>query len=126
MNCWEPRRRRGQELESRRRRWIRESCPKNHFSLLNNQLLTNIIFYVIIIPDDRFRRGVIYVRFKVLREKANLTQAQIAEALNIGQSTVSMWESGENLPRADKLPQLARLLNCTVDELLGDGERDSA
>ena len=66
------------------------------------------------------------MRFKVLREKANLTQAQIAEALNIGQSTVSMWESGENLPRADKLPQLARLLNCTVDELLGDSERDSA
>ena len=66
------------------------------------------------------------MRFKVLREKANLTQAQIAEALNIGQSTVSMWESGENLPRADKLPQLARLLNCTVDDLLGDGERDSA
>ena len=66
------------------------------------------------------------MRFKVLRKKANLTQAQIAEALNIGQSTVSMWESGENLPRADKLPHLARLLNCTVDELLGDGERDSA
>lgn len=66
------------------------------------------------------------MRFKVLRKKANLTQAQIAEALNIGQSTVSMWESGENLPRADKLPQLARLLNCTVDDLLGDGERDSA
>ena len=73
-----------------------------------------------------FEGGVIYVRFKVLRKKANLTQAQIAEALNIGQSTVSMWESGENLPRADKLPQLARLLNCTVDALLGDGERDSA
>lgn len=73
-----------------------------------------------------FEGGVIYVRFKVLRKKANLTQVQIAEALNIGQSTVSMWESGENLPRADKLPQLARLLNCTVDELLGDGERDSA
>lgn len=66
------------------------------------------------------------MRFKDLRKKANLTQVQIAEALNIGQSTVSMWESGENLPRADKLPQLARLLNCTVDELLGDGERDSA
>lgn len=66
------------------------------------------------------------MRFKVLREKANLTQAQVAEALSIGQSTVSMWESGENLPRADKLPQLARLLGCTVDDLLGDGERDSA
>lgn len=66
------------------------------------------------------------MKFKVLREKANLTQAQIAEALSIGQSTVSMWESGENLPRADKLPQLARLLNCTVDDLLGDVERDSA
>lgn len=66
------------------------------------------------------------MKFKVLREKANLTQAQVAEALSIGQSTVSMWESGENLPRADKLPQLAKLLCCTVDDLLGDGERDSA
>lgn len=60
------------------------------------------------------------------RMRAGLRQEDIAEKLGIDRSAVAKWEAGENLPRADKLPQLARLLNCTVDELLGDGERDSA
>lgn len=60
------------------------------------------------------------------RTHAGLRQEDIAAELGIDRSTVAKWEAGESLPRADKLPQLARLLNCTVDELLGDGERDSA
>lgn len=60
------------------------------------------------------------------RMRAGLRQEDIAEKLGIDRSAVAKWEAGESLPRADKLPQLARLLNCTVDELLGDGERDSA
>ena len=39
-------------------------------------------------------------------------------------STVAMWESGENVPRADKLPDLARVLGCTVDDLFRDSERE--
>lgn len=60
------------------------------------------------------------------RMRAGLRQEDIAEKLGIDRSTVAKWEAGESLPRADKLPQLARLLGCTVDDLLGDGERDSA
>ena len=60
---------------------------------------------------------------KAYRKKAGLKQAEVAAALKIRQSTVSMWEVGENLPRADKLPELARVLGCTVDELLQDKER---
>lgn len=52
--------------------------------------------------------------------KKNLTQAKLADFLNIRQSTVAMWETGESLPRADKLPELAKILGCTVDELLRD------
>ena len=56
--------------------------------------------------------------FKKARMTANLTQSAIAEKLGISRTTVAMWETGESLPRADKLPQLAEILGCTVDELL--------
>lgn len=57
---------------------------------------------------------------KVFREKAGLSQAAVADALGIRQSTVAMWETGANIPRAEKLPALAKLYGCTVDDLLKD------
>lgn len=56
--------------------------------------------------------------FKKERERSGITQVQIAAALNIDQSTVSLWESGKTHPRAKLLPKLANMLGCTVDELL--------
>lgn len=55
---------------------------------------------------------------KHYRQKSGLTQSDVAEVLGIRQSTVAMWETGEALPRADKLPKLAELFNCSIDELL--------
>ena len=57
-------------------------------------------------------------KIKTLREKAGLKQADLARKLNVGQSAVSMWETGLAMPRTDKLPELAEILGCTVDELL--------
>ena len=57
---------------------------------------------------------------KVKREKYKFTQADIAEKLQIDKSTVSKWETGESRPRAEKLIQLAKLFNCTIEELLKD------
>lgn len=54
---------------------------------------------------------------KSLREQAKLTQEDIAYKLNIDRSTIAKWETGEAMPRADKLPQLAQILGCTIDEL---------
>ena len=59
---------------------------------------------------------------KELRKRAGLNQADVAAALDIQQSTVAMWESGENKPRADKLPEIAKLYNCTIDDLYGRKE----
>lgn len=56
--------------------------------------------------------------FKTARERSGLTQRDLAAALGIDQSTVSLWEVGKTRPRAKLLPKLAALLNCTVDELL--------
>lgn len=49
-----------------------------------------------------------------------LTQDDLAKALNVGRTCISMWEAGEANPRADKLPELARIFGCTIDELFAD------
>lgn len=58
------------------------------------------------------------MRLKDLRNKQHLTQNEIAISLGVSQNTISQWETGERLPRADKLPLLAKILDCTVDDLL--------
>ena len=56
--------------------------------------------------------------FEVAREKAGLTQMEVAKKLKIPQSTIASWETDRALPRADKLKDIAALYGCTVDELL--------
>lgn len=60
------------------------------------------------------------IKIKALRERTGVTQSELAEKLHVGQSTVAMWENGENMPRADKLPELARILQCEISDLFED------
>ena len=64
--------------------------------------------------------GVETVKLKAIRLSNKMTQDDIAEALGVSRSTVAMWETGKALPRADKLIELAKLFNCTIDDLLKD------
>lgn len=56
---------------------------------------------------------------KCIREARGMTQKQLAGELNMAQSNVAMWESGTVLPSAGKLPELADILNCSIDALFG-------
>ncbi len=56
-------------------------------------------------------------KIKELREAKGLTQKYIADIFGVDQSAVVRWESGKAMPTADKLPKLAQLLGCTIDEL---------
>ena len=58
-------------------------------------------------------------RLSVMRKKASLTQAEVAEKLNVSFQAVSQWERGETTPEIDKLPELADLYGVTTDWLLG-------
>lgn len=57
------------------------------------------------------------------RKKQNLTQAQLAERLNVTPQAVSRWESRAGLPDLSMAVPLARALGTTTDELLRFGER---
>ena len=61
----------------------------------------------------------------VMRERrlrgAIPTQQEVAKALGVQPSAVSKWERGIAKPIADKLPMIAKLYGCTIEELLADG-----
>lgn len=57
-------------------------------------------------------------RISVLRKKAGLSQAELADKLSISAQAVSKWENGKNLPDIDLFCELAWLFNTTVDQLI--------
>lgn len=57
---------------------------------------------------------------KAHRLAVNKSQRQLGEEIGVEQNTVSQWESGTRKPPSDKLPALARALDCTIDELFAD------
>ena len=54
------------------------------------------------------------------RQRAGLTQQQLAEGLNVSRTAVTMWETGQSWPSAALLPKLADVLLCSIDELYVD------
>ena len=58
-------------------------------------------------------------RFKELRKKNNMTQAQLAEALYTSPQNISRWENSESSPDFDMLLDIAKLFTVSTDYLLG-------
>ena len=56
---------------------------------------------------------------QIMQDK-NLKQVDIAEMANTSQTTVSKWLRMENLPRVSSIEPLAKALNTSVGELIGD------
>lgn len=58
-----------------------------------------------------------------LRKEKGMTQAELADRLDITNKAVSKWETGESFPETAQLVPIARIFGVSVDELL-KGERD--
>lgn len=67
-------------------------------------------------PDNK----TIGKRIAQLREKKKLTQTQLAELLEVGASTVRMWETGERIPRDEMKVKLSKLLGRSVKYIFFD------
>lgn len=68
----------------------------------------------------------IYKRLKQLRIEHNLTQTEVATALNVTTQAVSKWESQTTLPDISQLVPLADFYGVTVDYLLGHNPDSAA
>ncbi len=57
-------------------------------------------------------------KLKHLRLKSGLTQAQLADKLNISASTVGMYEQGRREPDSHTLSKICRMLDASGDYIL--------
>lgn len=60
--------------------------------------------------------------FSKARKRVNLSQSDVARSLGVDQSTVSLWETGNTMPRSSLLPRIANLYKCDIDELFADDD----
>ena len=59
-----------------------------------------------------------------LRLRERMTQLELAQKMGYStQAIVCMWEGGTRKPPIDKLPQLVRVLNCSIGELFEEPEK---
>lgn len=64
---------------------------------------------------------------KRYRKKANITQKEAANALNVSQPYYSRLENGTAIPDAHQLLELSKIFNCTPNDLYGlDGAMSAA
>ena len=61
-------------------------------------------------------------RLKLLRQKAGLSQRELATGLAVSQQTIAKWEGGKATPNPKTLLQIARLLHTTADYLAGGND----
>lgn len=60
------------------------------------------------------------ISIKSVRVAKGLTQKDLAEKIGVNQSAVSLWEKGSTGPVFARLAEIAKVLECTVDELIQD------
>lgn len=56
---------------------------------------------------------------KYIREKRGLSKSQLAEKLNVNQSTITRWENGEMGATVTNAFDISRILNISLPDLLG-------
>lgn len=54
----------------------------------------------------------------LLRKEKELSQADLAEILNVSRQAISRWEVGTSVPSMDNLSALSRLYNVSVESLM--------
>ena len=61
-------------------------------------------------------------KIKKLRTEKGLTQKDLSEKVNVTFQTVSKWENDENEPDVATLKELAKLFECSMDDLLSEDD----
>ena len=55
-----------------------------------------------------------------LRKNSGMTQAEMAESLNVSRQAVSKWEMGTAVPDVNNILSISRIFNVSVDYLVND------
>lgn len=64
-------------------------------------------------------------RIKQYRKKNNLTQVDLANQLYVSKQAISKWENDRSLPDVSLFPTIAKMLDISVDELMGSERKEN-
>ena len=59
-------------------------------------------------------------KLQKIRKDNNITQEGLADKLNVSRQAVSKWESGSAYPDTEKLIQISKIFNISLDDLIND------
>lgn len=59
-------------------------------------------------------------QIQTLRKSRNLSQEKLAEIIGISRQAVAKWEMGQSYPDVEKLIELSKLFNVSIDRLVND------
>lgn len=62
-------------------------------------------------------------KIRLYRERRDLSQSELAIIMGVNRTAVAKWETGVCNPRTDRLIKLAKILRCSVDDLLDIGKK---
>jgi len=65
-------------------------------------------------------------KIRTLRENREWSQKQVAEHLDVSESTVQKWEKGVNVPPIDEAKRICQLFGASIDELMNDDREVTA
>jgi transcriptional regulator with XRE-family HTH domain len=63
------------------------------------------------------------LKIMTLRKAKDMTQMELADLMQVSYQAVSNWERGNSMPDISKLPDLARVLGVSIEELLDSREQ---
>lgn len=66
------------------------------------------------------------LKIKELRNKAGLTQKDLADKLHVTYQAVSRWENEDVEPSIDTLKEICKIFDCSTDELFGIERKDKS
>ena len=58
------------------------------------------------------------INIRKIRERKKISQESLSALIGVTQGAVSQWESGKTMPTAQNVIDLARILDCTTDDIL--------
>lgn len=64
-------------------------------------------------------------KLQKIRKENNITQEQLADKLNVSRQAVSKWESGLAYPDTEKLIQISKIFNVSLDDLINDSKNNN-
>lgn len=57
-----------------------------------------------------------------MRKDRNISQTELAKAIGVKNNTLCQYETGKRMPNIIVLTNIAKVLNCSVDELIKNKE----